>query len=256
LEGNTLPKKKETKKKVKKEKDSSEATEIVCIVDRSGSMEAIKNDAIGGFNNFLAEQQKLPDKATMTIIQFDHEYIIACSGKPIAECEPFTAETYCPRGSTALMDATGRAITELNKRNPKKAIIMILTDGHENSSHEFTKQQIKQMTADCETKGWVVIYLSADANAFDDGRSFGIGANNIMSFTSDKRGANIGTMSMSYATADYRRGGAQSMSNMATYSARAQQSYDSANMHVPHPFSKSRTSTILKRQTGYKSRNN
>jgi hypothetical protein len=256
LEGVSLPKKKEVKK-TKKEKESLEepVTEIVCIVDRSGSMEAIRNDAIGGFNNFLADQQKLPDKATMTIILFDHQYEILCSGKPIEEVKPFDNTSYVPRGSTALMDATGRAINELNTRNPKKAIITILTDGHENSSHEFTKQQIKQMIADCEAKGWVVIYLSADANAFDDGKSFGVGVNNIMSFTSDQRGANVGAMSMSYATQDYRAHGRSGMQPMATYSARAQQTYDSSgNTHVPRPFSKDTSAHRPKKQNGYRSR--
>jgi Mg-chelatase subunit ChlD len=229
--GFTMPKKqdkkktvKKTEKKVKSEPKQKDVTEIVCIVDRSGSMETIKKDAIGGFNNFLKDQQKEPGKASMTIILFDHQYEVLCSGTPLAECKPFDDTTFVPRGSTALMDATGRAINEVNQRNPKKAIIVILTDGHENSSHEFTKQQIKQMIADCEKKGWVVIYLSADANAFDDGKSFGVGVNNIMSFTSDTRGANIGTMAASYASSDYRSSG--SIGSMASYSARASSAYD------------------------------
>jgi Mg-chelatase subunit ChlD len=229
-EGFNMPKKdekkkvKKTEKKVKSEPKQKDITEIVCIVDRSGSMEVIKNDAIGGFNNFLKDQQKESGKASMTIILFDHEYKVLCSGTPLAECKPLDTTTFEPRGSTALMDATGRAINEVNQRNPKKAIIVILTDGHENSSHEFTKQQIKQMISDCEKKGWAVIYLSADANAFDDGKSFGIGVNNIMSFTSDTRGTNVGMMSSSYAASDYRSSGR--IGSMATYSARASSAYD------------------------------
>lgn len=252
MEGITLPKKKEVIKKPKKEKISSDVTEIVCVVDRSGSMEAIKNDAIGGFNNFLTEQQKLPGNALMTVILFDHEYQVMCSGKPIAECQPFDSRTYVPRGSTALMDATGRAINELNFRNPKKAILMILTDGHENSSHEFLKSQIKQMIEDCKKKEWAVIYLSADANAFDDGRSFGLGANQIMSFKSDPRGANIGTMSMNFAAGDYRRSGIRGMSSMATYGCSAGKAYD--NMHAPSILGKSTGSSSGKRQSGFRSR--
>jgi len=215
---------KKTEKKVKS--DKKDITEIVCIVDRSGSMEAIKDDAIGGFNNFLKEQQKEPGEAIMTIILFDDKYEVPCSGKPIAEVKPFNRTTFEPRGSTALLDATGRAINEVNQRNPKKAILVILTDGHENSSREFTKQQIKQMIADCEGKGWAVIYLSADANAFADGRSFGVGVNNIMPFTSDARGANVSTMAASYATSDYRSMGRLGH-GMSVYSARASTAYDS-----------------------------
>jgi hypothetical protein len=161
----------------------------------------------------------------MTIILFNTNYDVLCSGAPIAGCKPFDNDTYRPAGSTALLDATGRAINEINQRNPKKAIIMILTDGHENSSHEFTKQQIKQMIADCEKKEWAVIYLSADANAFDDGRSVGVGSGNIMSFKQDARGAHVSTMAASYAVSDYRRMGR--IGGMSCYSAQASNAYDS-----------------------------
>jgi hypothetical protein len=221
-----------TKKSVgksKKETRESVATEIVCVVDRSGSMESIKKDAIGGFNNFLNDQKAQEGSATMTLVLFDHEYIISCSGKTVKDVEPFNERTYVPRGSTALMDATGRAINELNQRNPKKAIVMILTDGHENSSREFTKQQIKQMISDCEGKGWMVIYLSADASAFDDAKSIGLGVNQVMNFAHDSRGAHIGTQSMSYACNDYRAHGRSGMQPMSCYSARALLNFDSAS---------------------------
>jgi Mg-chelatase subunit ChlD len=210
---------------------AQEVTEIVCVIDRSGSMQSIKTDAIGGFNNFLADQQKLPDPATMTLILFDTEYLILNSGTPIKEVQPLNDTTFVPRGSTALLDATGRAINEVNQRNPKKALIMILTDGHENASREFQKQQIKQMIADCEKKGWAVIYLSADANAFDDGASIGIGANNIASFQQTARGANVSSMAASYATVSYRTTGAMGQS-MRAYSMSAGKDYDAQH---PHP---------------------
>jgi hypothetical protein len=231
----TKPKTKSVKKVEKKEKVTKSAvTEIVCIIDRSGSMDSIKMDAIGGFNNFLADQKKEKGKAIMTIALFDNEYILMCSGKPLGDVEPFNENTYVPRGSTALLDAVGRTINETNQRNPEKAIIVVLTDGHENSSHEFTKQAIKKMIADCEAKGWVVVYLSADANAFEDGRTVGVGINNIMSFSADQRGANIGTMSASYATSDYRQKGARGMSSMAQYSCRASNQYDATHGQKSH----------------------
>jgi hypothetical protein len=240
-------KKNDTKKgKGKSKKDvpvtsAKDTTEIVCIVDRSGSMSSIRDDAIGGFNNFLIEQQKEPGKATMTIILFDHEYQVVCSGKPVEDCKPFNTSTYVPRGSTALLDATGKAINEMNQRNPKKAIIVILTDGQENSSQEFTKQQIKAMISDCEGKGYAVIYLSADANAFEDGKSFGLSPNNITTFTKDQRGANVGTMAASYAIQDYRRTGCVGQS-MSCYSARAGNTYDS---HYPRQYDSLNITTPL-----------
>ena len=227
--------KRKTVKKVKKEKTSSKgvSTEIVCVIDRSGSMDSIKGDAIGGFNNFLNEQKKLPGAVNMTIIQFDNEYMIMCSGKPIAEVEPLTEKTYQPRGSTALLDAIGRSISEVNQRNPEKAIIVILTDGQENSSNEYTKQGIKLMIAECEKKGWVVIYLSAHSDAFKDAHSVGVPMNNVMSFKSDAKGANTATMSASYAAGDYRKHGRLAC-GMSAYSSRASHEYDTIYKNKTH----------------------
>ncbi|MCK9593784.1 MAG: VWA domain-containing protein [Methanoregula sp.] len=229
-----MPKKSGAKKgkaKPREPKVDSEVTEIVCIVDRSGSMGMIKDDAIGGFNQFLKEQKEQPGEATMTIVLFDNQYEFYCSGKPVKDVEPFNEHTYVPRGCTALNDAIGKAINELDSRNPKKAIIMILTDGHENSSIEFTKQQIKQLIATAEGKGYAVIYLSADANCFDEGKSYGIGVNNITSFTQDTKGAHVSHMSASFACSDYRTQGRSGMRPMSMYSARASNQFDS--QHKP-----------------------
>lgn len=196
-------------------------TEIVCVIDRSGSMDSIKNDAIGGFNAFLKEQQNLPGEAAMTIVMFDHEYLVPYSGIPIQNIKPLYDGSYVPRGTTALNDAIGRAVSELKCRNPKKAIIMILTDGHENASHEFSKCQIKEMIKDCEDRGWFVAYLSAALDAFDDARSYGIGRGQTASYTTTHTGIFNMMATASQATSDYRGGGTACMTNMASYSASA-----------------------------------
>src|SRR5574343_1127027 len=96
-----------------------EATDILCIVDRSGSMSAIKSDAIGGFNSFLERQKQEPGDARMTLVQFDNEYEEVFVDKNIADVPPFTTSTYLPRGTTALFDAVGKAITSLMERRGK-----------------------------------------------------------------------------------------------------------------------------------------
>ena len=196
-------------------------TEIVCVIDRSGSMDSIKNDAIGGFNAFLKEQQSLPGEAAMTIVMFDHEYLVPYSGVPIQNIKPLDDSSYIPRGTTALNDAIGRAVSELKCRNPKKAIILILTDGHENASHEFNKSQIKEMMKECEDRGWFVSYLSVTLDAFDDARSYGIGRGQTASYSNTGNGIFCMMATASQATSDYRGGGTACMTNMASYSASA-----------------------------------
>ena len=195
-------------------------------------MDSIKADAIGGFNSFLADQKKEPGEAIMTVALFDNEYILLHNGTPINEVPPLNETTYVPRGSTALLDAIGNTVTALNVRNPKKAVIMILTDGQENASHHYQKQQIKDMIESSETKGWFVAYISANMDAIADARSVGIGMANTMGFSGDSRGTQVAYMAANMATREYRsRSGhgmslGASMPSMATFSAQAHSAYD------------------------------
>jgi Mg-chelatase subunit ChlD len=120
-----------------------EAVEIVVIADRSGSMSVIRDDAIGGFNTFLKEQKAVKGAANLTLVLFDHEYLVAVDSQPIKKVVPLNNETYVPRGMTALNDSIGRAISALEAKNPNKAIVCILTDGQENQSREFNTEQAK-----------------------------------------------------------------------------------------------------------------
>ena len=88
-------------------------TEIICILDRSGSMSSIEKDAIGGFNTFLEEQKKLPGTASVTLVLFDNEYLTTVTNADIQTVEPLSKKTYVPRGSTALLDAVGRTVERL-----------------------------------------------------------------------------------------------------------------------------------------------
>src|SRR6185437_887189 len=114
-------------------------TDITIVLDRSGSMEVIADDTVGGFNQFLKEQKKVPGKALLTLVQFDHEYQFVHQAVPIGSVPLLTRKTYVPRGSTALLDAIGRAINETGQRlaalpepeRPGNVIVMILTDGLE-----------------------------------------------------------------------------------------------------------------------------
>ena len=213
-------------------------TEIVCILDRSWSMDSIKSAAIEGFNGFLADQKSQPGEATMTIVLFDDKYELLTSGTPIQEVEPLNATTYVPRGSTALNDAIGRTITELEKRNPKNAIISILTDGQENVSTQYQKQQIKDMLKNCSDKGWFVAYLSASIDAFADAKSYGVSMSQTSSFRADPVGIRTATLGASYATSSYRSMGAVGMSmgrmsSMPQYMAQASNNLNMSDINSP-----------------------
>src|SRR3954454_24245157 len=128
----------------------SDLTDITLVVDRSGSMEQIRDDAEGGVNTFIADQSKEPGEALLTLVQFDTEYEFLHKGVPISQAPKYKL---VPRGGTALLDAVGRAINETGERLSKMAeqdrpglvIFVVMTDGEENSSKEFSKSQIKEM---------------------------------------------------------------------------------------------------------------
>ena len=159
-------------------------TLIVAVLDRSGSMNVIIDDAVGGFNAFLAEQQKLTvDECNMTIAMFDDKYEILYNNVPIADVKPFTVESYGPRGYTSLYDAIGKTINTVGREldalkeedKPCKVLFVILTDGMENTSKEFhcsdVMKLIKQQT---NQWNWQFIYLAADEDGMKQGMNLGI----------------------------------------------------------------------------------
>lgn len=163
----------------------SNLTHISFILDRSGSMETLRDDAIGGFNAFLEEQQQEPGMATLTLVQFDtaNPYEVVHHFRPIQEVPKLTRETFVPRGGTPLLDALGRGINDLDQRlalvpphlRPGKVVLAVLTDGEENSSTEFKKAQIASMIQErVANSGWQIVYLSSDINAFHDAGELGV----------------------------------------------------------------------------------
>lgn len=187
-------------------------TEIICVLDRSGSMESIVNDAIGGFNSFLKSQQATPGEAVMSIVLFDHEYQVLCSGKALADVTPLTDQTFVPRGSTALLDALGKTIDEVGVRlanlpesqRPDKVLFVILTDGQENASQHYSAEQIHQMISHQRSiYSWEFLFLAANQDAFTASERMGISQGNTMNFAADADGVdrvfqNISTASLNF----------------------------------------------------------
>jgi Mg-chelatase subunit ChlD len=140
----------------------------IFLLDRSGSMESILNDTIGGYNSFVKSQ--IADGGTMSLYLFDHEVSEVYKDVPIDKVEPLTVETFVPRGSTALLDAIGYIL----KKETKKSVMIILTDGEENSSTKFTHAHIKDLTEMRAKDGWDFVYLGANQDAFAAGAKLGI----------------------------------------------------------------------------------
>ena len=195
-------------KQVKETKDL--VTEIVCIIDKSGSMHTIKNDAIGGFNTFIEEQKKLEGKANASLILFNTEYSPVYYNKPLGDVDPLNEKTFQPSGGTALLDAIGRTLNELMTKEgteiaPDKYLVVILTDGEENSSREYTNEAIKKIIEDLRAKGnWEFVYLGANQDAFSVAGGMGISVSNSMNFTADSEDTKILYRKMSKMSASYR----------------------------------------------------
>ena len=168
-------------------------TEIVAIIDESGSMGTLVQETITGFNSFINEQKKLPGEAHLTLCLFNYRCRIIENGLDVSRFEGINDSIYRPQGYTALYDAVGSAIDAVGSRlskteecdRPGKVIVVIVTDGHENFSKEYTKDSIKSMI-DRQTNeySWEFIYLGANQDAFAVGGGLGI-RNNFTYDTSD-----------------------------------------------------------------------
>lgn len=188
----------------------SEHTEIIIILDRSGSMSSIKDDMEGGINTFIKAQKKEPGECSVTFTQFDDVYEIVFSGKPLAEVPEIEI---VPRGWTALLDAVGRTINEVVKRQkdtleaerPKRTLCIIITDGQENRSQEFKLEDVKKLIEEQRTKDWEFVYFGANQDAFAEGQNLGIVQN--FHFHADKGGTESVSDNMTRGTSRYRSGG-------------------------------------------------
>lgn len=163
-------------------------THLYFLLDRSGSMQSIKDDTEGGFDAFIAEQRSQPGECRVTLAQFDDQYEEVYRDVPVADVPPLSLS---PRGSTALLDSIGRLLGEAGARlaalpeheRPGVVIVGIMTDGHENSSRELTHAQVKALIERQTSEyAWQFIYMGADQDAIEVGSSIGVAATNSMTY--------------------------------------------------------------------------
>jgi hypothetical protein len=188
---------------------NKDLTEIIFVLDESGSMGSVRSDVIGGFNTFLKDQKEIPGDAVLTLVKFDTEYTKLEEGTLLENVKELDNERYSPNGMTALLDAVGKTINEVTSRHatleederPAKTILVVFTDGGENSSTEFRDvKEVMKMVKEREEAGWEVLFMGADIDAWGTGSGMGFSKSRGVS-----KGDMLGNMAkMSYYTANYR----------------------------------------------------
>lgn len=158
--------------------------DVVFILDRSGSMGGTESDTIGGYNSYIDDLKN--KEARITTVLFDNEYEMITKRQDVKEVKKLTKKQYFVRGCTALLDAIGKTIKYMEKEKSEKVLFIITTDGYENASHEFNKEQIKEMIQG--HKDWEFMYIGADIDSYSEGQSIGIDSSNIANYKKDKKG--------------------------------------------------------------------
>lgn len=194
-------------------------TELVFILDKSGSMSGLESDTIGGFNSMIEKQKKEEGEALITTVLFDHEYEVLHDRFNIKYIKPITEKEYYVGGTTALLDAIGRTINRIVKaisdsdenERPGKIMFVIITDGMENASREYTYNNIKKMVEHQKTKYcWEFIFLGANIDAIATASRFGINEDRAVNFCADNEGTKLNYKAVSFAVSEFRSGFAMS----------------------------------------------
>jgi uncharacterized protein YegL len=174
-------------------------TEIVFLLDRSGSMAGLESDTIGGFNSFIQRQSQHKGETTVTTVLFDDQYEVIWSGIDAKEVL-LTDNTYYVRGTTALLDAVGKAVNDADRRmkkldkksKPNNVIFVITTDGLENASREFTYEKVEKLIRQKqEVDNWEFIFLGANIDVASEAQSIGIDVSNSYKFESTQDGVEM-----------------------------------------------------------------
>lgn len=174
-------------------------TEIVFILDRSGSMSGLEADTIGGFNAMIEKQKKADGKALISTVLFDHVSTVLHDRVPLERVEPMTDRDYTVRGSTALLDAIGGAIHHIanvhkyarEEDRPMHTLFVITTDGMENASRNYDIETVRRMIRRQKKQGWEFLFLGANIDAVKTADSFGIDADRAVNYHADQAGTQL-----------------------------------------------------------------
>lgn len=172
-------------------------TEIIAILDMSGSMHGLTGDTIGGYNALLEEQKKQEGEANITTVLFDDRYIVLHDREDIRKVSPLTDKEYCPMGTTAMLDAIGKTLVSVGQKlaamkeeeRPGLVSVTIITDGYENASREYDWKTVQSMIREQKEKyNWIFTFIGADIDTMEVSKNLGIDAGMAKSYTKSKAG--------------------------------------------------------------------
>ena len=188
-------------------------TNLIFIVDRSGSMGKIASDMIGGYNEFIKKQAELPSDCFVSFYQFDDKYDAVFERKALKDVPALDNTTYVPRGFTALYDAVGKTINDYGKylsdlkeeERPERVLVVIITDGLNNASHEFDMKEVRDMVKhQTEKYLWDFVFLGSNIDAWSHGESMGIASASTLQFANSKGSVQNAFKSLSRNVRSYR----------------------------------------------------
>ena len=206
-------------------------TELVFILDRSGSMGGLESDTIGGFNSMLAKQKKEEGTAYVSTVLFDHETEVLHDRVPIDKVAPMTDRDYTVRGCTALLDAIGKSVHHIGNIHkyarpedvPSHTLFVITTDGMENASRAYSGKNIKRLIEKQQKRyGWEFLFIGANIDAIATAKSFGIDENRAVNYHADRQGTGVVYEAVCKAVSGMRRG----KSLEPSWSASIQEDYE------------------------------
>ena len=188
-------------------------TEVVFILDRSGSMSGLEADTIGGFNSMIAKQQKEEGEAYISTVLFDDTCEVLYDRVPVNKVEPMNDNQYYVRGCTALLDAIGGAIHHIGnvhkyareEDRPEKTLFIITTEGMENASRKYSSEKVQEMVERQKEKyGWEFLFLGANIDAIDVAGKFGIDSNRALNYVSDHKGTQLNYEVLNKTVSEFR----------------------------------------------------
>ena len=190
-------------------------TEVVFILDKSGSMSGLEGDTIGGYNGTLNKQKKAPGEALISTILFSNDSVVIHDRVPIADVAPMTEEQYSVGGCTALLDAIGGAIHHISSVHkyireedvPEHTMFVIITDGMENASSKYSSADVKKMIGEKKEKGWEFLFLAANIDAVETAGRIGISEDRAVNYHNDATGAAVNFEAVDCAMSEVRSSG-------------------------------------------------